>query len=405
MSAPSSLPTSNLLNLSHRFKRQVEDKDDSTPSDATEAQKTETTSLKAESTKADKTSSAPTPTSSTSDTAATTEDSPTSASTAPPWASAHPGSMQTFSDEMTQIQVVGVSNGFTFACPKKGDSWQDVTLGTELQAKFAQGAGCYMEYVFTGDSIQIFGSTGTEAGIFGCFVTTPQWNATEWWDAAGPATITDAYAGSCQMNGLGYSEHTVRLVNSPVNPKKVYFTGLRYTTNKTQVPWANHQWDTCCPKVTWPDNKPPTIQIGGAAANGTIDDLGTGTYLAGLSNGAALFLIMSIVLVVSVGSILLSVMICKKRPAAASSPRLRLSAVIASRPPNKRQNSTRRRRRSPPPNVRRRRRPPTPTGSEGNTTETSTDGSDVEMARREKKRRDSMMDEPTQASYSQRDDA
>ncbi|GAA5979943.1 hypothetical protein JCM5350_005548 [Sporobolomyces pararoseus] len=393
MSATSPMVT---LSLS---KRQAENEVDSTSSDAAEEQKTESKLSKAESTKTNKTSSASTPTSSSLETASTATESATATSAAPPWASAHPGSMQGFTDEMTTIKVVGVSSDFTFACPKKGDTWQDVTLGTELQAKFAQGAGCYMEYVFT------VGSTGTEAGIFGCFVTTPQWNATEWWDAAGPATVTDAYAGSCQMNGLGYGEHTVRLVNSPVNPKKVYFTGLRFTTNKTQVPWSNHQWDTCCPKVTWPNNKPPTIQIGGAAANGTIDELGTGTYLAGLSNGAALFLIISIVLVVMVGSILLAVMICKKRPAAVSSPRLRLSAVIASKPTNDRPNY-RQRRRSPPPSVRRRRRPsPPPTESDESATDTSTDGSDIEKARREKKRRDSMMDEPTQASFSQRDDA
>ncbi|GAA5851709.1 hypothetical protein JCM3766R1_005680 [Sporobolomyces carnicolor] len=281
----------------------IEDPEPTTPSETKDGDSTqepdETTSMEG--------SATPTPTATGSQTDSTSTSTASTSSEAP-WASARPGSMQPFSDSQTTIRVVGVSEGFTFECPKKGDSWKDVTLGTELHAKYAEGPGCYMEYQFTGDSIQIFGTTGTEAGIFGCFVTTPLWNSTEWWDASGGATQTNAYAGSCQMNGLGYSEHTVRLVNSPLDPKKVYFTGLRYTTNKTQVPWSNHQWDTCCPSYTFPEGQEPTIVIGGATTNNATASGSAvigGTVIAGMSNGAALFLVMAVIGVISVATILL----------------------------------------------------------------------------------------------------
>ncbi|GAA6024546.1 hypothetical protein JCM11491_000601 [Sporobolomyces phaffii] len=212
-----------------------------------------------------------------------------------------PGPMQDHQDETTTIRTVATANGFTFECPNKRDAWQDVTVGKELQAKVAQGPGCYMDYTFTGDSIQIYGTTGTEAGIFGCFVTTPQWNASGWWDAGGGATLQNAYQGSCKMQGLGYGEHTVRLVNSPEDPKKLYFTGVRYSTNETQVPWSARKWDGCCPVVTWPDGKSPVIEIGGASppsragannpeTNGVSGDESPGV-LPGVSNGTVLFLV------------------------------------------------------------------------------------------------------------------
>ncbi|GAA5907411.1 uncharacterized protein JCM6883_001196 [Sporobolomyces salmoneus] len=316
LSMPTTLETNSLTVI----KRQNREEGDSTSpsSDATDKpdeEQSETKSAsKPDATKSDSSKDSPTPTlTATSSSETETETETKSTSSDVPWASARPGSMQPFSDDQTTVKVVGVSSGFTFECPKAGDSWKDVTLGTELQAKYAEGAGCYMEYVFTGDSIQIYGTTGTEAGIFGCFVTTPQWNATEWWDASGGATATNAYAGSCFMNGLGYSEHTVRLVNSPVDPKKAYFTGLRYTTNKTQVPWSSHEWDGCCSKATFAGGEAPKVEIGGATGNGTANGAVVGDVIGGMSNGTALALIMAAIVVISLATILLFTMCCKRR--------------------------------------------------------------------------------------------
>ncbi|GAA5882880.1 hypothetical protein JCM16303_006624 [Sporobolomyces ruberrimus] len=356
-------------------RRQEGDKPDPTSPDELKAdsEPNETSSSAAD---PESTTSAPSKADSnnTSDSSKPTSTSSTSTKSAEqPWETPHEGSMQVYNDKETTIAVVGTSSGFTFKCPKSSDSWKDVTLGKELNAKVAEGAGCYMEYIFTGDSIQLYGTTGIEAGIFGCFVTTPQWNATGWWDAGGGATLTNAYQGSCILAGLGFGEHTVRLTNSPQNPKKVYFTGLRYTKNETRVPWAAHELEGCCPEATWPDGKVPTVQLGGAAGNATADGT-TGSVIAGMSNGSALFLIMAVIIVISLASILLFAMCCKRRPASGTSAQDRLQQALQSKG---RSHSSKARSRSPSSGLRRRRRrPPSPSPEDG-TAPDSTTGSET----------------------------
>lgn len=46
-------------------------------------------------------------------------------------------------------------------------------------------------------------------------IGTSLWNATGWWNAYGSGNHFQPYAGSCQMQGLGYDSHEIQLVNSP----------------------------------------------------------------------------------------------------------------------------------------------------------------------------------------------
>ncbi|GAA6063803.1 hypothetical protein JCM10212_005966 [Sporobolomyces blumeae] len=293
------------------------------------------------------------------------------------WETQTTGAMQLANDGFTTL-LLPISNGLTFACPNKQDEWKDETLGTELQAKVANGAGCYVEYTFKGDTVQIYGATGTEAGIFGCFVTAPSQNSTGWWDAGGLANTFEPYQGSCSIGGLGYGDHTVRLVNSPTDPKKVYFTGLRYTANKTETPWAARSWSGCCAEATWPGDEAPSVEIGSSSSPSSNNSTTSGAVVAGMSNGTSAFLVIALIVIVSIAGIFVGVMCCKKRPASASesSPSLRLRSVLGDRP---RDRDDRRRGRSKESRqsdatLRRRkgRKDPSTTDSDGNDTDTST---------------------------------
>jgi hypothetical protein len=126
-------------------------------------------------------------------------------------------------------------------------------------------------------------------------------NTTGWWNAYGSANFYRPYSGSCSIQGIGYDKHTIQLTNSPCTPrsvfplrkapqlirdsrpadqpKKVYFTGLRMTTNQTQPIWETLKWEACCQKFTFPDGVATTV--GASASTGTTNANGLLTGLDG----------------------------------------------------------------------------------------------------------------------------
>ncbi|TNY20777.1 hypothetical protein DMC30DRAFT_446764 [Rhodotorula diobovata] len=238
---------------------------------------------------------------------------------AAPWATSTTG-MAPFSDGDDTV-VVHSDVGITYACPNKGDEWVVEDLTDSLSAHTATGAGCYMSYAFKGESrrsgswlssdgMQIYGATGTEGGVFGCSVSASGRNYTGWWNAYGASNTFQPYQGSCAMQGLGWDDHTVQLVNSPYQPGKVWFTGLRFSTNKTEIPWETHTWDACCAAYTFPDGVATTVE------SKPTSTAASGSTIAGMRSSTALFVICGLGAVIVLASLLVGMMCCKKRPAA-----------------------------------------------------------------------------------------
>ncbi|GAA5912397.1 hypothetical protein JCM8208_005154 [Rhodotorula glutinis] len=232
---------------------------------------------------------------------------------AAPWATSTTG-MQPYKDEEDTV-VVHSDGGITYACPNKGDEWVVEDLTDSLSAHTATGAGCYMSYSFKGESsssspasLSSNGATGTDGGVFGCSVSASNRNFTGWWNAYGASNTFKPFQGSCAMQGLGWDDHTVQLVNSPYQPGKVWFTGLRYSTNKTEIPWETHSWDACCAGYTFPEGVATTVESKPSATGSS------GATVAGMSSGTALFVVCGLGAVVVLASLLVAMMCCKKRP-------------------------------------------------------------------------------------------
>ncbi|GAA6054794.1 hypothetical protein RTBOTA2_004248 [Rhodotorula toruloides] len=238
-----------------------------------------------------------------------------------PWATKTSGGMAAFSDDLTTI-VVHTDSSIEYGCPLAGDSWQQESLTDSLTAHTATGKGCYMKYTFTGDSVQVYGATGVQAGVFGCSIGTSLWNATGWWNAYGSGNHFQPYAGSCQMQGLGYDSHEIQLVNSPNEPKKLYFTGLRFTTNKTQTVWETHSWSACCAGYTFPQGVGTIVSVAPSATGSS------GSSVGGLSTGTFGFVIVGVAAAIILASVLVGCMCCRKRPSA--DPSAHLQAVLDS---------------------------------------------------------------------------
>ncbi|BGP33555.1 hypothetical protein JCM10296v2_005359 [Rhodotorula toruloides] len=238
-----------------------------------------------------------------------------------PWATKTSGGMAAFSDDLTTI-VVHTDSSIEYGCPLEGDSWQQESLTDSLTAHTATGKGCYMKYTFTGDSVQVYGATGVQAGVFGCSIGTSLWNATGWWNAYGSGNHFQPYAGSCQMQGLGYDSHEIKLVNSPNEAKKLYFTGLRFTTNKTQTVWDTHSWSACCAGYTFPQGVGTVVSVAPSATGSS------GSSVDGLSTGTFGFVIVGVAAAIILASVLVGCMCCRKRPSA--DPSAHLKAVLDS---------------------------------------------------------------------------
>ncbi|BGP49759.1 hypothetical protein JCM10450v2_005664 [Rhodotorula kratochvilovae] len=227
---------------------------------------------------------------------------------AAPWATSTTG-MAPYTDEEDTV-VLHSEGSLTYACPNDGDEWVVEDLTDSLSAHTATGAGCYVQYAFKGDGVQIYGATGTDGGVFGCSVSAGSRNYTGWWNGYGTSNTYKPYQGSCAMQGLGWDEHTIQLVNSPYQPGKVWFTGLRYSTNKTEQPWETHSWDACCAGYTFPDGVATTVE-----SKPKTTGAASGTSVAGMSTGTMLMVVCGLGLVIALASVLIGCMCCKKRPA------------------------------------------------------------------------------------------
>ncbi|GAA5894377.1 hypothetical protein JCM6882_007643 [Rhodosporidiobolus microsporus] len=239
------------------------------------------------------------------------------------WATKTSGGMEVSSDEDNTV-VLHTDSSISYSCPTKGDEWTTESLTDSLTAHTATGAGCTMSYTFTGDQIQVYGASGKDAGVFGCEVDlTKDLNKTGWWNAYGVTDTFRPYQGSCRMQGLGYDKHTIKLINSPNGspltssylsdePQKVYFTGLRYTTNESQNSvWEDTKWEACCGSYTFPDGAPTTVTT---APSSTSTKSG-GSTIGGLSNQSFVFVMIVLCVGIILASLLIGCLCCRKRPA------------------------------------------------------------------------------------------
>ncbi|GAA6053166.1 hypothetical protein JCM3770_002886 [Rhodotorula araucariae] len=227
-----------------------------------------------------------------------------------PWATSTTG-MTTYTDGDDTV-VLHSEGSLTYGCPNGGDEWVVEDLTDSLSAHTTTGAGCYVSYAFKGDGVQVYGATGSDGGVFGCSVSAGSRNYTGWWNGYGTTNTYKPYQGSCAMYGLGYDEHTVLLVNSPYRPGKVWFTGLRYSTNKTEQLWETHTWDACCAEYTFPQGVATTVDVKPQATDSAA---ASGTTVVGMSSGTTALVVCGLGLVIALASLLIGCMCCKKRPA------------------------------------------------------------------------------------------
>ncbi|GAA5852483.1 hypothetical protein JCM9279_003465 [Rhodotorula babjevae] len=305
------------------------------------------------------------------------------------WATKTTGGMEQYTDSNDTV-VLHDDLSVTYSCPTAGDEWVVEQLTDSLSAHTATGAGCKVEYAFEGDAVQIYGATGTEGGVFGCSVTASGRNFTGWWNGRGTSNTFNPYQGSCSMQGLGWDGHTVQLVNSPYQPGKVWFTGLRFSTNKTQSPWETHAWDTCCAAYTFPEGVATTIAVAPTSS------APSGGAVAGLGSGTTMLVVGGLAAVVVLASLLIACMCCSKRPAAGG-PSTKAALRAALRWPSSSDDESRPLKRKKPRSKaasrRRRRRPSTDTSASSDapsattSTASETDVSDEERGQDRASRR------------------
>ncbi|KWU41185.1 hypothetical protein RHOSPDRAFT_37295 [Rhodotorula sp. JG-1b] len=228
------------------------------------------------------------------------EKSSSTATATAAWATQTSGGMQQSSDKQDTI-ILHSDASLSYGCPKSGDKWEQESLTDSLTAHTATGAGCWMKYTFQGDSVQVYGASGLQAGVFGCSVNSGPTNTSGWWNAYGSANFYRPYSGSCSIQGLGYDKHTIQLTNSPYQPKKVYFTGLRITTNQSQPIWETLKWEACCQKFTFADGVATTVAA--SASTGTANANG---LLTGLDGSTFSFIIAAIAAVVIAAAALIA---------------------------------------------------------------------------------------------------
>ncbi|GAA5998607.1 uncharacterized protein JCM10292_002820 [Rhodotorula paludigena] len=234
-----------------------------------------------------------------------------------PWATKTAGGMEQSVDANNTV-VLHSDSSITYSCPNEADQWTVEDLTDALSAHTATGAGCTVSYAFKGDSIFLYGATAPDAGVFGCSVEASGRNFTAWYNAQGSANVFKPYQGSCSMQGLGFDKHTVQFVNSPYQPQKIYFTGLRFSTNSSENPWEERAWQGCCAGYTFPDGVPTVVEIKPSATGTTGSGNGT-TGVFGMSSRTGLFLILGLGLAIVLASVLVGCMCCRKRPASAAS--------------------------------------------------------------------------------------
>ncbi|GAA5852188.1 hypothetical protein JCM8547_006693 [Rhodosporidiobolus lusitaniae] len=230
------------------------------------------------------------------------------------------GGMEPYADQQ-DVVILHDDSSISYTCPNADDKWTTESLTDSLTAKTATGAGCSATYTFTGDTIQVYGATGTDAGVFGCSVDIgSDINSTEWWNAYGTTNTYKPYQGACLMQGLGYDVHTIQYVNSAYEPGKIYFTGLHYTINSSQTAWETHTWAACCAEYTYPDGVATTVS---AAASAT----STSTTVAGFETQTVVGVMVALFALIIVSSLLVGCLCCRKRKAASPQKNALLTAL------------------------------------------------------------------------------
>lgn len=100
--------------------------------------------------------------------------------------------MQT-SSNADETVVLYSDASINYVC-NSGTTWTVLKLNTSLSGRSTSAAGCYVEYTFTGDRVQVFGAQSTSTGVYGCIVDdNPLF--TGWWDASSSANIMVPYKG------------------------------------------------------------------------------------------------------------------------------------------------------------------------------------------------------------------
>ncbi|ORY63693.1 hypothetical protein BCR35DRAFT_334797 [Leucosporidium creatinivorum] len=156
------------------------------------------------------------------------------------------------SSDAEETVIVHSDSSLEYGCPQNGTWSHSQVLSGSLTASTVDGAGCYVSFTFTGDSVQMFGATGPKAGVFGCSTSSDIWQAVGWWSAFGTTPYFASYQGSCTIAGLGFGKHTITMTNSP--------SELHLLPRFSAVTWAAPEWSGCCPVYTFPDGAATTVE-------------------------------------------------------------------------------------------------------------------------------------------------
>lgn len=77
------------------------------------------------------------------------------------------------------------------------------------------------------------------------------------------------------------------LVLGTDDPKLLYFTGFRYTTNQSAITWAAPEWGACCGGYTFPKDAITTIEPGSGSTEGSSATATSGCPSASASRGSS----------------------------------------------------------------------------------------------------------------------
>ncbi|GAA6035617.1 hypothetical protein JCM8097_004930 [Rhodosporidiobolus ruineniae] len=257
------------------------------------------------------------------------------------WATKTSGGMAQ-GEEDGAVVILERDEDMVFSCPDENDKWETTLLTTSLQARMTTGAGCTISYTFVGDSVQIcefflfllllfprllpsLPATGAAAGVFGCSVNaTSSYNETGWFDASALTNDFRPYFGLCNISNLGFGTHTVYLINSPSNPKNLYFTGIRYTVFSGLINWVLDTWDSDLPvaaaentAVSYSSNA--TASSGSASSSMASAHTSTSSGLATLidvNNSNFWWFLIAVAALILISALLVGCLCCRKRPAA-----------------------------------------------------------------------------------------
>ncbi|KAI5474145.1 hypothetical protein MNV49_004145 [Pseudohyphozyma bogoriensis] len=243
--------------------------------------------------------------------------------------------------------IVYSDKTLVYSCPTSNGSWTVQKIG-DMAGIVADGPGCQVQFTFTGDSIMVYGATGTEAGVFGCWVDNNNlWGG--WWNAYGTGNWFMPYTQMCNIAGIGYGKHTVSVVNDPNSNSLLYFTGLllfphlppapalilqpsfyatglMYTTNSSIQAWADPYVQGCGPAYTFSTGEITTLP---ASSDASTSGSATGTSASTAASASAtqsaleselggfqgiVALALCAIALVALASLLIGCMCCRRKP-------------------------------------------------------------------------------------------